>query len=189
MLSSKNILVSVAKLKKIFEEKSETIKSLQSGLYAGFDERDIKDYNLSEEEYIIYKSHKEQKNNLEQEMTTIEIRLRTYLLLFFQIYSEKLTVLTNSLTDEDAGDKKRMVFIRFLIDQLLVSSQIRSDSVYMQSIKSLAALNQQLPLQPNKSTLLVEQCVELSASRYPGLAEVNYIIFFSVFFFLNSIYV
>ena len=101
-ISSYNLITSVVSLCETYNNCSMSLQSLPRGPFAGFDERDIKDYGLNANDF--YDEHTEQREILKLEKQQLETRIITLLTLLFQIHKQDKTHVYSAIFDEETQE-------------------------------------------------------------------------------------
>lgn len=127
-----------------------------SGLpYAGFDQRDIKEFNLAED----YNQPDRDSYGNMLDIDLLQDSIQVWLLLLFQWFSSPLSVLSHSLKNDrakvlglkptgsssSAAEPISTRICSTLVEPLLVLSYYLPDNAFVEFIKALAAINSQFP--------------------------------------------
>jgi len=162
-------------LVQVYQDTILQIRNLPTNNYAGFDERDVKDYNMSDYDTDLFLERQSKMKCLKEDKESAESMLRVYLMLVFQIFSEPLSSLepnekegkysntntsanmTNSTTppsssrNNTSGDEivnAQNSLLEFVDSLLRVSKQLEEESLYALCIQAIAAIDQQLSVAP-----------------------------------------
>lgn len=176
LLSVKLLLGHVEVLIQIYLDTLSHIRNLPTNTYAGFDERDVKEYNLSDYDAELARERETKMQALCADKDDAEATLRTYLMLVFQVFAEPIPAFRSLPTDGGSAppsssvpprtptqhrsnpDKNKLVdtsepldarILLAFVDSLLgFSKKLEEEGLYALCVHAIAAIDQQVSVSP-----------------------------------------
>jgi hypothetical protein len=164
------------------DRRCSTINTIQQP-YAGFDERDIKEFNLNTEDYADYIENKKENERVTshgikglEEVSDLQATLMVWSLLLTQLFNKEIFILKDFIKDErflldnggDGGEgTQNTTYITELVtivSTLLSHATNVDENIYEQFIKAIAAVNIQFAPRNNNenvTTEVAELCVQM----------------------------
>jgi len=183
---AKSCLYNIDKLIYVIDEdrRCSTHNTVQQP-YAGFDERDIKEFNLNTEYYADYIENKKENERVTshgikglEEVSDIQATLMVWSLLFTQLFNKDIFLLKDLIkdersilddennednvdTNEDTSKESKMNDLIAMVNTLIGYAKNVDENVYEQFIKAIAAINVQFVSRSNKENNVTTEVAEL----------------------------
>lgn len=168
LLDTVRLLLShVETLVQVYQDTLSQMRNLPTNTYAGFDERDVKDYDMSDYDTHLIRDRESKMTDLREDKDCVETTLRTYLMLVFQVFSEPISSLQQSSPTEcmpptsssspihsspnqkGSLESSNTEAILEFIDVLLTCSKLfEEEYLYSLCVHAIAAVDQQLSVAP-----------------------------------------
>ncbi len=184
---AKSCLYNIDKLINVIDEdrRCSTYNTIQQP-YAGFDERDIKEFNLNTEDYADYIENKKENERVTshgikglEEVSDLQATLMVWSLLLTQLFNKEIFILKDLIKDErllllenendEAHDNNNntnnISDLMSIVKTLLNYATNVDENIYEQFIKAIAAINVQFASRSNNenniTTEIAELCVQM----------------------------
>lgn len=179
---AKSCLYNIDKLINVIDEdrRCSAYNTIQQP-YAGFDERDIKEFNLNTEDYADYIENKKENERVSshgikglEEVSDLQATLMVWSLLLTQLFNKEIFILKDSIKDErcllldgenNDSNTNKVGDLITMVKTLLSYATNVDENIYEQFIKAIAAVNVQFASRSNSennvTTEVAELCVQM----------------------------